>query len=57
MPILAQATHLRTVHISPADRPLTWNAFEYALATVRQCSPTISLVGIETDVWGVGLLP
>ncbi|KAN0116626.1 hypothetical protein V8E52_005770 [Russula decolorans] len=53
IPVLAQATHLRTVHISPADRPLTWNALEYALNIVRQCSPTISLVGIETDVWKV----
>jgi hypothetical protein len=57
MPILAQATCLRTVHISPADRPVTWNALEYALDLARQCSPTISLVGIETDVWKVGLLP
>ncbi|KAI0265730.1 hypothetical protein BGY98DRAFT_538290 [Russula aff. rugulosa BPL654] len=53
IPILAQATHLRTVHIAPAGRPLTWNAFEYASDIVRQCSPTISLVGIETDVWKV----
>jgi len=53
IPILAQATCLRTVHISPADRPVTWNALEYALDIARQCSPTISLVGIETDVWKV----
>jgi hypothetical protein len=45
--------HLHTVHISPTDRPVMWNALEYALDIVRQCSSTISLVGIETNVWQV----
>jgi hypothetical protein len=34
-----------------------WNGFEYALDIARQCSPTISMVGIETRVWKVGLFP
>ena len=61
IPILAQTTHLRTVHLSldHKDRPLTgtWNALEYALDIAHRCRPTISQIGIETDVWKVGLLP
>jgi hypothetical protein len=47
--------HLRIVQISPVDRPPAWNPLEYALDIVRQCSPTISLVAIETNAWKVGL--
>jgi hypothetical protein len=43
------------VHVSALDRPLAWDPLGHALDIVRQCSPTISLVGIETDVWKVGL--
>ena len=57
--ILAKATHLRTVYIYPVDLPHAWDPLEYALDIVRQCSPTISPVGIETGewtLWRVGLL-
>ncbi|KAF8470403.1 hypothetical protein DFH94DRAFT_208822 [Russula ochroleuca] len=53
IPILAKATRLRIVQISPVGRPLAWDPLEYALDIVRQCSPTISLVAIETNAWKV----
>jgi len=53
LPILAQARYLRTVHIQIVDRPHLCHPFEHALDIVRQCSPTICQVGIETDVWKV----
>ncbi len=57
-PILARATHLRTVHIQIVNRPLelVCRALGHALDILRRCSPTISQVGIDTNVWKAGLL-
>ena len=58
LPILARATHLRTVHIQIVNRPLELfcRAFGHALEILGRCSPTISQVGIDTNVWKAGLL-
>ena len=57
--MLAKATRLRTVHISPLNRsyrPQDFiDSFELALDIARQCSPTISVVGIGTRVWKVSM--
>ncbi|KAH9968190.1 hypothetical protein BC827DRAFT_1170911 [Russula dissimulans] len=51
IPVLAQATSLRIVHIS-IDEPRI-NGLTYARHIVHQCSPTIQQVGIGTEVWKV----
>jgi len=53
LPRLAQATHLRTVHIRLVGRPQFCSLSTHALDIVRSCSPTISQIGIETKVWNV----
>ncbi|KAI0258580.1 hypothetical protein BC834DRAFT_926482 [Gloeopeniophorella convolvens] len=52
-PILARANQLRTLHINLVERPTPYNPHQDALDIVRQCSPAISQVGIETRVWKV----
>jgi len=51
--VLARATHLRAVHITFNGRPEMCSPYVHALSIARQCSPTISQVGIETKVWKV----
>ena len=54
--MLAKAPRLRTVHISPLNRPHDLiDSFELASDIARQCSPTISVVGIGTRFWRVSL--
>jgi len=55
LPMLAQATHLHTVHIQIVGRPPKPHTsdFDHASDIVRHCGRTISQVGIATEVWKV----
>lgn len=51
--ILSLAKSLRTVHINFTRRLETDDPREDAMVVVRQCSPTVRQLGVETRVWDV----
>ncbi|KAH9030089.1 hypothetical protein EDB84DRAFT_1495359 [Lactarius hengduanensis] len=48
---LARANLLCAIHINIKVRPERWSLYNHALNIARQCSSTISQVGIDAEVW------